>query len=177
LCYKYKAAWCDASQWTRVITITITIAILLLPICIESTSGRWGASRVMISSEKYWGGPSYSKDNNKVERWWVQESIHIVDEGVKSDLTRLWRRKIFGLFPSHVSSQDLFLSVLDWTENERGEVCCVLHHLSSWCGACGVCGFYTLGSGFVPRAIAYFTVNLIVSILLCSILPYNLITI
>jgi hypothetical protein len=61
--------------------------------------------------------------------------------------------------------------------NRRGEVCCVLHHLSLWYGTCGVCGFYTLGSGFVPRAFAYFTVNLIVSISLCSILPYNLITI
>jgi hypothetical protein len=36
-----------------------------------------------------------------------------------------------------------------------------------------VCGFYTLlGSGFVPRAFAYCIVNLIVSISLCSILPY-----
>jgi hypothetical protein len=35
---------------------------------------------------------------------------------------------------------------------------------------CCVCGFYTLGSGFpVPaRAFAYFIVNLIVSISLCS---------
>jgi hypothetical protein len=51
---------------------------------------------------------------------------------------------------------------------------------TSPCGVvlCGVCGgFYTLGSGFVPRAFAYFTVNLIVSISLCSILSYNLITI
>jgi hypothetical protein len=38
------------------------------------------------------------------------------------------------------------------------------------------CGFYTLGPGFIPRAFAYFTVNLIVSISLCSFLSYNLIT-
>jgi hypothetical protein len=39
------------------------------------------------------------------------------------------------------------------------------------------CGFYTLGPGFIPRVFAYFTVNLIVSILLRSFLPpYNLIT-
>jgi hypothetical protein len=77
-----------------------------------------------------------------------------------------------------VSAQDPFLSLLDRTENGRGEVCCVLHHLSSWCGATMfLCGFYTLGPGFAPRASLYFTVNLIVSISLCSILSYNLITI
>jgi hypothetical protein len=58
-------------------------------------------------------------------------------------------------------------------------VCCVLHHLSSWCGVWCYnvpVWFYTLGPGFAPRAFAYFTVGLIVCISLCSILSYNLIT-
>jgi hypothetical protein len=52
-------------------------------------------------------------------------------------------------------------------------VCCVLHHISPWCGSCL---FSILESGFIPRASLYFTVNLIVSISLCSIPSYNLIT-
>jgi hypothetical protein len=39
------------------------------------------------------------------------------------------------------------------------------------------CLFFILASGFTPRASSYFTVILIVSISLCSILPYNLIVI
>jgi hypothetical protein len=69
----------------------------------------------------------------------------------------------------------MFLSTLEETENERGEVCCVLHHLSPWCGEQMFCLFYTLGPGFTPRASSYFTVILIVPISLYSILPYNLI--
>jgi hypothetical protein len=67
---------------------------------------------------------------------------------------------------------------LCWIEQRMDGVRCVVFCTTSPCGVVLIYsyGFYTLGPGFAPRAFAYFTVNLIVSISLCSILPYNLIT-
>jgi hypothetical protein len=78
----------------------------------------------------------------------------------------------------------ILFSLVCWIEQRMDGVRCVVFcttsHLSSSCGATMFLWVLHLGWWalvFVPRAFAYFTVNLIVvSIYLCSILPYNLIT-
>jgi hypothetical protein len=68
---------------------------------------------------------------------------------------------------------------LRWIEQRMNGVRCVVFCTTSLRGVVNKCSclFSILASGFTPRASLYFTVNLIVSISLCSILTYNLIVI
>jgi hypothetical protein len=72
----------------------------------------------------------------------------------------------------------MFLSTVRWIEQRMDGVRCVVFCTTSLRGVMNKCSclFSILASGFTPRASSYFTVVLIVSISLCSIFPYNLIT-